>query len=258
MPGSTILIIAFVAGPLLFLFTSTLYYVANKPSTETQKLLNPEYINEQLRRAAARGNTDKVQELMREVDNLDAANSKGWTALHLASKNGHYKIVATLLTRNNVNIQGKDGITPLHLAAISGHKNVVELLLSKGAEVDAKDNCGKTPLHNAAARSKINIMYLLMDAGADPSTKDKHERIPLYYAKRYAAAVGGIIGFPTGVLTGGIAYVPSASLPIAFLVSFLAFAITSLICYAIIKPSTEMQALLNPEPVVNEQEVPSQ
>ena len=42
--------------------------------------------------------------------------------------------------------QEKRGFTALHLAARNGHRAIVEKLLNAGAEPNAKDNAGTTPM----------------------------------------------------------------------------------------------------------------
>lgn len=42
-----------------------------------------------------------------------------------------------------------DGRTPLHIASCEGHLKVVQYLLGHGATVYAKDRYGDTPLRNA-------------------------------------------------------------------------------------------------------------
>jgi ankyrin repeat protein len=55
--------------------------------------------------------------------------------LHIASRNGHVKVVEELLAHGaNTNLAASDkGRTPLCVASGVGHVNIVEMLLSKGA-----------------------------------------------------------------------------------------------------------------------------
>ncbi|KPP63065.1 60 kDa lysophospholipase-like [Scleropages formosus] len=50
---------------------------------------------------------------------------------------------------SNLSMEDYDGRTPLHIASCEGHLKVVQYLLSHGATVYAKDRYGDTPLRNA-------------------------------------------------------------------------------------------------------------
>eukprot|EP00063_Salmo_salar_P066867 XP_014041702.1 PREDICTED: 60 kDa lysophospholipase-like isoform X2 [Salmo salar] len=50
---------------------------------------------------------------------------------------------------SNLSLGDYDGRTPLHIASCEGHLKVVQYLLSQGATVYAKDRYGDTPLRNA-------------------------------------------------------------------------------------------------------------
>ncbi|KAM8704793.1 hypothetical protein ACLKA7_009274 [Drosophila subpalustris] len=68
------------------------------------------------------------------------------TCLHLASRNGHKKVVETLLAAGvDVNILTIAG-SALHGAALCGKKSVVMTLLKAGIDIDAVDGNGRTAL----------------------------------------------------------------------------------------------------------------
>ncbi|XP_032597469.1 ankyrin repeat and sterile alpha motif domain-containing protein 1B isoform X2 [Drosophila grimshawi] len=68
------------------------------------------------------------------------------TCLHLASRNGHKKVVETLLAAGvDVNILTHAG-SALHEAALCGKKSVVVALLKAGIDVHATDGNGRTAL----------------------------------------------------------------------------------------------------------------
>lgn len=68
------------------------------------------------------------------------------TCLHLASRNGHKKVVETLLAAGvDVNILTNAG-SALHEAALCGKKSVVVTLLRAGIDVHATDGNGRTAL----------------------------------------------------------------------------------------------------------------
>jgi len=67
---------------------------------------------------------------------------KDCTALHLASSEGHFNVVETLLKHNSgrevVEARDGHGCTPLHLACQYGHRECIKKLLLSGADLSAK------------------------------------------------------------------------------------------------------------------------
>jgi ankyrin repeat protein len=67
---------------------------------------------------------------------------KDCTALHLASSEGHFNVVETLLKHNSERevVEARDGrgCTPLHLACQNGHRECIKKLLLSGADLSAK------------------------------------------------------------------------------------------------------------------------
>jgi hypothetical protein len=60
------------------------------------------------------------------------------TALHLASRNGHRRVVETLLLHGaTVNALTADGYTPLYYAAISGRHDILKALIGHGAALES-------------------------------------------------------------------------------------------------------------------------
>jgi ankyrin repeat protein len=121
--------------------------------------------NSTLIAAATKGDLVEVKRLLKEgaeTDGPNAKNSYGWTALILASMNGHKEIVELLL-KNGADIEAKDsdGRTALMWASTYGHSAIVELLLKNGADIEAKDSHGWTALIWASARGHKEIVELL-------------------------------------------------------------------------------------------------
>jgi ankyrin repeat protein len=96
---------------------------------------------------------------------VNAKKSDGWTALHLAAKNGH---------EMELEYKGRRyGETPLLWAARNGHEVVVKLLLEKGAELESKSSNGQ-PLSYIAALQTLeghsNRVRTLINNGVARST----------------------------------------------------------------------------------------
>lgn len=117
------------------------------------------------------------------------------TPLHYAAREGHIKIIETLLLNGvyvdsgmvadnnylhiNTQITGK---TPLYYAVQSGHIRVIELLLNRRATVNPSDRSGKTPLHYAVQSDHIGVIELLLSKGANVNAVDSKRMTPFYYA----------------------------------------------------------------------------
>lgn len=114
--------------------------------------------------AAQYNDLDRVEALLRKGTSANVEDSAGYTALHYAARNGHYKICKTLLENGAaVNAQTRCGrATPLHRAAMQGHVNITELLLKSGADPNLKDADGCTALHKALMGRSIPVCKLLL------------------------------------------------------------------------------------------------
>eukprot|EP00126_Sphaerothecum_destruens_P007601 Sdes_comp19908_c0_seq3m12318 len=71
-----------------------------------------------------------------------------------------------------VNSADTKGRTPLHIAATRTNVSIASLLINHGADVNAADANGNTALHLAACTNNIKMVTLLLDAGTDISRKD--------------------------------------------------------------------------------------
>jgi len=66
-------------------------------------------------------------------------NQNGFTALHLASQDGHEDMAGLLLERGaDVNWIAKNGLTALHLTAQEDGVPVATILVKNGAQIDPK------------------------------------------------------------------------------------------------------------------------
>uniref|UniRef100_A0A8C6LN22 Ankyrin 1 n=1 Tax=Nothobranchius furzeri TaxID=105023 RepID=A0A8C6LN22_NOTFU len=145
-------------------------------------------------RAARSGNLDKALDHIRNGIDINIANQKGNTALHIAALAGQEKVVAELARYGaNVNAQShifafmcgvfvpqQKGFSPLYMAAQENHLEVVKFLLENGANQSLPTEDGFTPLAVALQQGHENVVALLINYG----TKGKVRLPALHIAAR--------------------------------------------------------------------------
>ncbi len=111
---------------------------------------------------------------------VNLADSRGGTALHMAVDSGKMLLVRTLLkfganpnTKHHIYIDGPDDITPLHSACRS--KELIQLLLDHGADASAKDSKGRTPADWVALDDSRDFDLVVTPDGARVRPRDKPE-----------------------------------------------------------------------------------
>eukprot|EP00919_Chromeraceae_sp_WS-2016_P019066 GHVR01045430.1.p1 GENE.GHVR01045430.1~~GHVR01045430.1.p1 ORF type:complete len:110 (-),score=17.58 GHVR01045430.1:89-418(-) len=78
------------------------------------------------------------------------------------------------LHENGADLEKKDndGYTALCMASQEGHLDVVKWLIQKGASVNTTNNEGTTPLIFASGKGHVNVIKLLHENGADLQKKN--------------------------------------------------------------------------------------
>jgi ankyrin repeat protein len=133
---------------------------------------------------------------------VNAADAKGYTALHYAAYQGTFDLVALLLEKG-ADPNAKNGVdeTPLHLAARGplmddGRLKTFESLLVARADVQAQDTGGRTALHlicahkarlespQAADEAILQLTQRLKDLGAQIKAEDLQGNTPFASAMR--------------------------------------------------------------------------
>ncbi|XP_019637301.1 PREDICTED: uncharacterized protein LOC109479753, partial [Branchiostoma belcheri] len=98
----------------------------------------------------------------------------GWTALHVASKNGQTGVVKLLIQHGaDLTVRSKGDRTALHVASGNGQAEVVKLLIQHGADVEARDEGDRTALHVASRNGQAGVVKLLIQHGADVEARDE-------------------------------------------------------------------------------------
>lgn len=172
--------------------------------------------------AAANGDVDVVQDMLRQGMNPNTADYDGRTALMIAAYKGRKDVVLALLFAGadtslkdargfDVMIEGargsrediidvlrrsgaKTGISIMLQASLlckatyEGKLDRLELLLKAGCNPDAHDYDGQTALHVAAAEGSLAAARVLLEAGATLTIKDRWGYTALDVAHKVGAA----------------------------------------------------------------------
>ena len=108
----------------------------------------------ELLRVAESGDVDELLRLLPGVDDINARNRHGTTALMKAAFFGHEPIVRALLDHGaDPNLTRNDRFTALALAAFFGHGETVKTLIEYGARTEAVTRAGASALTWARVRT---------------------------------------------------------------------------------------------------------
>ncbi len=200
----------------------TAYYIAlENGHTETAAFIQ-DRVEAQLRKAAAENKYVTVKILIRDfgIDDVNAQDADGRTALHHAAVNGHWEILSLLSAQGtkfvDVSVTDKDGKTAFDLAknqrtrdaitayvqkhteyfikaARDGNLDLVKALLAAGVDVNvqhrgmyqsAKSN--RTALNWASHEGHTAVVeFLLTQSGIDVNLQDDGSVFPLYGAVQH-------------------------------------------------------------------------
>jgi ankyrin repeat protein len=134
------------------------------------------------------GRADVVNYLLEKGAKPTQTDNEGNTCLHIASKGGSMYCVKLLLDLNlPVNCQNHKQETPLHFAAAEYFEDIVALLLEKGADPNIKNADGETSLHMVATNDETfenfeTTARLLIEKGADVNAVDINGKTCLHNA----------------------------------------------------------------------------
>lgn len=124
--------------------------------------------------AARIGRTDMFPALLYGGADIKATDEKGYTALILASYNGHQEATVSLLELGAPIDQPDEvrGNTALMGVAFKGYGAIAEMLLAAGANPHSVNHAGQSALMMASLFSHYTIVDALLALGADPHAQD--------------------------------------------------------------------------------------
>lgn len=163
--------------------------------------------------AVKQGSIELVTLLLEAGADANIANNKGFYPLHTFASFMTPKIaIGELLLQYDAEVNADTGIfnfqyTALHLAAYVGSVEVIELLIECGADISALSTRGAAPIHLAASRGSIQVVSLLAGLPGVPLTlRDNNGRTPLFHA-----AMRGHVGVVRSILLNASASMGAGS-----------------------------------------------
>ena len=115
---------------------------------------------------------------MKNIKNYDSFANEGKININVddffkAAETGYIEELTRLLKIVDVNSQDKDGWTALMLASINGHTDCVKLLIDNGADANLQNEVERSALIYAASDGYKECVKLLIDNGADVNSQSE-------------------------------------------------------------------------------------
>lgn len=129
---------------------------------------------------AAKGKMVSVINAVKTEKNLLEVDTRGDTALHIASRSGNEKILAAFFPAPSM--VNDDGNTPLHIACMFGNLQGVKFFIQKEGNVEIKNAFGQTPILLAAQEGHSSIVSFLMTIGTNIWSQDEEGETLLHKA----------------------------------------------------------------------------
>lgn len=133
-------------------------------------------MNEAWKEAVHGADVDQIRRLIQEGADINARDQYGQTAVMLAARNGHSKLVRFLVDENvELNNSAKYHLTALMLAVVNGHADIVHMLVSEGADLKIRGTGapgfhGKTAMEMAMDQNRPELIDALNQADHEQTT----------------------------------------------------------------------------------------
>ncbi|UCM86224.1 MAG: ankyrin repeat domain-containing protein [Rickettsia endosymbiont of Culicoides impunctatus] len=136
------------------------------------------------------GNKLITELLINQQADTNIASNEGVLPWHIASFKGFIeimKILAPTILDIDYKTTNTEQYTALWLASQQGHVDIVKWLIDKGADINAiRQSDGCTALQTAICKEQLQVIEWLVAKGANVNKADKEEASPLYYSLGYA------------------------------------------------------------------------
>jgi uncharacterized protein len=166
----------------------------NRPSADTRtrasavvallvSAITTAHADAPLAEAIHQQNTSRIESLLREKSDVNAAEADGMTPLHWAVHLDQPELVNRLLAAGaDVKAASRYDVTPLSLACTNGNAGIVAALLDAGADPNASLRGGETALMTAARTGKVEAVRALLDKGASVNARERTGQSALMWA----------------------------------------------------------------------------
>jgi len=131
--------------------------------------------------AASAGRLSVMEELLRvENLNINPVDAGGGTPLLDALRENQPKLAAMLFERNG-SLSLPDDVASLRLATLARHGELEQIskLIAYGCNVNTKDYNARTIMHVVAGETNTHLVDLIISLGGDVNATDWHGRTPL-------------------------------------------------------------------------------
>ena len=132
--------------------------------------------------ASFQGNVDLIKYLIHYGGNINALTKKGLNVLHYAAQGNkpNSLVYFYLFHKNEIDLekQDKGGSSPLHWASYSSSVEFAMYLLGFRVKIDLKDYKGDTPLHLAVIKNSYKMVQKLLQNDANIYIKNQEGKTP--------------------------------------------------------------------------------